>query len=255
MTRVRPGVLEIDTRMVGVQAEQNVLQVPPLVGERLERFSIGNGHGAVDEIDGGGGVDRILAQRVGQFREVVDAIAVDVGRVGGCVLLHPVAFPGQCSDILGQRGRAGLPQLHQDGNLHLRTIYIVLHIEHEVVVGRGGHHDRHRRHRHRHRCRGSAAAWTRIFRVVALRLCRRRHDHQQCSEHCRQPRRHVARPHGYPAGKACLKGKDGRPRRHHRDPVLAQSGGTPGRPGDGKIDRYSRIRRLSRRSCPFAKHG
>ena len=45
-------------------------------------FLIGNGHGAVAERDGGGGVHRVHTRRVGEFGDVVDAITIDVGRGG-----------------------------------------------------------------------------------------------------------------------------------------------------------------------------
>ena len=72
----------------------------------LKCFLIGNGHGAVAEFNGGGGIHRVLAHRVGQFGDVVNAISVDVRRVGDEVLLYPVALLGQCRHVLGQRGRA-----------------------------------------------------------------------------------------------------------------------------------------------------
>ena len=161
------GVHEVGTRSVGVHVEQYELEVCPVVGERLECVLIGNGQGAVAEFDGGGGVQRVLAPQVLEFGEVVDAIAVDVGRIGNLILLHPVALRGQRRHVLGQRGRARFTQLHQDRQFHLRAVHIVPHIEREVVRRRGRDHDGHRRHRHLHGHRVIAASRTRHAALCA----------------------------------------------------------------------------------------
>ena len=126
MGLVHLGVYEVDTRTVCVHPEQNKLEVILAEGERLECFPIGYGHGTIAEFNGGGGVHRVPAHRVGQFGDVVDAIAVDIGRVGHEELLHPVALRRQCRHVLGQRGRTRLTQLHQDRELYLSAIHIVL---------------------------------------------------------------------------------------------------------------------------------
>ena len=61
--------------------------------------------------------------------------------VGDQVLLHSVAPDGQRLHVLGQRGRARCALLHQNRDLHLSTVHIVRHIEHEVIRSRGLDHD------------------------------------------------------------------------------------------------------------------
>ena len=156
MNQSGSGVHEVETRAVGVHAEQNELEVVLAEGDRLECFQIGNGQCAGGEFHGRGRVHRVHAHRV-EFGEVVDAVAVDVGRVGDEVLLHPVALGGQGLDVLGERGRARFAPLDQDRCLYRRAIHFVPDVEHEVLVGRGRDHDGHRRHFHFHRRRGVAA--------------------------------------------------------------------------------------------------
>ena len=161
MGRVRVCVHEVNTRGVGVYVEQNELAVPTGDEKRPDCVLVGNGHGAVGECDGGGRIHRIQAHRIAEFGDVVDAVAVAVGRVGDQILLHPVTLYGQCRHVLGQRGRARFTQLHRDRQFHLRAVHIVPHVEHEVVVGRGRDHDGNSLHRHLHRHRVIATSWTR----------------------------------------------------------------------------------------------
>ena len=166
MQRVFRGVDEVDTRPIGIRIDQKELQQ---IGgpERFERAFVWNDNGAVAGIDARGRVHRIHAHRISQLSDVVEAIAVHVGGVGDEVFFHPVALQGQRLHILGQRCRALFAQLHQDRQVPLRAVHLVLHIEHEVVVGRGGDHDGHRRHLHFHRRRTIAASLT-WLRVAAL---------------------------------------------------------------------------------------
>ena len=186
MCRIRLDVCEVHARSVGVcvcvcvqQDDLDEYLVLPLEGERLECCLIRNGHGAVAERDGGGGVHWVT-RRVVEFGDVVNAIAVDVGWLGDEVSLRPVALGGQRRHVLGQRGRARRSLLYQHRDLDFRAVHIVLHIQHEVVVGRGRDHDRHGGDRHRRRCRGETAARARV--EIALGVGRPRHDRQQAEE-------------------------------------------------------------------------
>ena len=106
------GVDEVDTGPVGFDAEYKVLDIKHsawrTISQRLERFLIWNGRGAVAEFDGDAVVHRVHAPQVIELRDVVDAVAVDVCRILDQVLLHPVALHGQRRHVLGERGRAFL---------------------------------------------------------------------------------------------------------------------------------------------------
>ena len=182
MIRVVLGVHEVDSRPVGgVHAEHNEFYVLVTVGELVVCVPIGNGHGAHAQCDSGGGVHRVHAHRIAQLSDVVDTVAVS--RVRDQILLHPVARGGQRLHVFGQRGRARFASLYQYRNIHRRVcVYLMTHVKHEVVGGRGFDYDGHGRHLYHRRRRVIAAAWTRRPRVVALRLCRRRHDQQRRSE-------------------------------------------------------------------------
>ena len=90
MPRMRVGVREVDSWTVGVQPDPQELEIS-MEGNGVGGCLIWYGYDTVVEVDGGGGVDRVHAHRVREFGDVVDAVAVDVGRVGDEVLLHPVA--------------------------------------------------------------------------------------------------------------------------------------------------------------------
>ena len=96
------------------------------MGKRIECVRIGNSHSPVAEADRGGRVHRVHAHRIAQLSYVVDTVAVNVGRVGDEVLLHPVALHGQRLHVLGERGRTGRALLHQDRQLQLRAVHLVL---------------------------------------------------------------------------------------------------------------------------------
>ena len=164
MRRVVLGVHEVDSRPVGgVHAEQNEFHVLVTVGELVECVLIGNGHGALAERDGGGGVHRVHVPQVFEFGDVVDAIAVHVGRVGDEVLLHPVTLLGQRLHVLGECSRAGFTSLYQYRNIHRRVcVHLMTHVKHEVVRGRGLDHDRHGLNVHSRRRRVVAASWTQL---------------------------------------------------------------------------------------------
>ena len=118
------GVHEIDNRAVGVHAEQielDELQVSQmcidedaraLVGQRLKCLAVGNGHRAVNGPDSRRGVQRVHPPQFSELGDVVDAVAVDVARIRDEIFVHPVALCGESRELLGQRGRAGLPQSH-----------------------------------------------------------------------------------------------------------------------------------------------
>ena len=114
MILVRVDVHEVDTRTVRVHTREKELEVILGVGERLECCPIANGHGAVGEIDRYAGVHRVLAGRVSKLGDVVDTVAVNIGRVGDEVLLHFVPVRGQCPHVLGKRRRAVFTQRHGD---------------------------------------------------------------------------------------------------------------------------------------------
>ena len=118
-----------------------------------------------------------MLPRSASFGDVVDAVAIHVGRVGDEVLLHPVALCGQRLDVLGQRGRTGLTLHHRDRQPRFRAVQIVPHIEYEVVVGRGRDHDGNGLHLYRHRRRVIATPRTRLR--VALPPCRGREQRRQ----------------------------------------------------------------------------
>ena len=174
-------VQEVDTGRIGVHVDQKELEVrlvPNVMAESTQGLVVGNGDGTVAESDGGGGVHRIHDHRVRELGEVVDAVAVDIGRVGDEILLHSIVVSRQRLHVLGQRGRARSASLDQDRDLHPCAVQIVLHIEDEVVRRGGRDHDGHRRDRHRRRRWVEAAFWTRLLRV-ALRLDRGREQRDQ----------------------------------------------------------------------------
>ena len=154
---VRPvclGVLVIDDRAVGGHAEQgdlDVLQVDEMrfgpriravVGQRLERLAVGNGHRAVDEPDSLSGVQRIHRPQFCELGDVVDAVPIHVARLSHQILLHTVAVCGEGPELLGQRGRAGLAQRHRHRYLNRGpAVQVVQHVEHVVLLDGGLDHN------------------------------------------------------------------------------------------------------------------
>ena len=172
MRRVRIGVDEIDTRSVGVHAEQSELEVSSY-GKRIVCVRIGNSHSPVVQWNVGGRVDWVHGPQIIEFRDVVDTVAVHVSRVSDEVLLHPVALGGLRLHVFTQRGRAGFTALDQYRNIHGRVcVHLMTHVKHEVVGGCGLDDNGHGRHCHRRRNGG--LCWTRL----QLRLTRRLYRHR-----------------------------------------------------------------------------
>ena len=162
MERMRVGVDEIDAWSVGIQIEHNELDG---IGnrERAESSTIRNGNGTIAGRNGGSGVHRVHTLRVIEFGDVVDAVAINVRRIGHKILLHPVAVSGQRLHIFRQRCRARLPQFHQNRNPHVYPIHVVLHVQHEIVIIRGRDDCGNCRYRHLHSRRVVVAAIARFF--------------------------------------------------------------------------------------------
>ena len=148
MYSVGLGVHEIDAHVVGGHADNveldklQVLEtgvignVSALVGKRLKCFTVWNGHRAITKRDRPRGVQRVHPHRVPQFGDVVDAVVIDVGRVGDEKLFHPVMLLGERGQLLGQRCCAVFAQGHRDRKLSF-GVQGGPHVEHEIFLGGG----------------------------------------------------------------------------------------------------------------------